>query len=85
MLLAICTAQVKKKESENENEKKKYGHEKFASRGFKPGPFEYFRTKTEHLYPLEHLFKRWQFMFKRRTYSFSMVTEFSRMTFSVSA
>ena len=55
MLLAICTTQVKKRVEKKE---KKEGHEKFASRKFEPGPFEYVRTKNERLYPLDHLGKR---------------------------
>ena len=47
----------KKKKRVKTRTKKKKSHEKFASRGFKPGPFEYFRTKTERLYPLDHLGK----------------------------
>ena len=53
MLLAICTTQVKKRVKKE----KKEGHEKFASRGFEPGPSEYVRTKSERLYPLDHLGK----------------------------
>ena len=52
MLLAICTTQVKKRVKKKE---KKEGHEKFASRRFEPGPSEYVRTKSERLYPLDHL------------------------------
>ena len=43
-----------KKESKK---RKKGGHEKFASRGFEPGPSEYVRTKSERLYPPDHLGK----------------------------
>ena len=56
MLLAICTTQVKKRVKKKKE--KKEGHEKFASRGFEPGPSEYVRTKNERLYPLDHLGKR---------------------------
>ena len=48
-----------KKESKKKK-KKKEGHEKFASRGFEPRPFEYVRTKNEGLYPLDHLGQRLQ-------------------------
>ena len=54
MLLAICTTQVKKRVKKKE---KKEGHEKFALRRFEPGPSEYVRTKSERLYPLDHLGK----------------------------
>ena len=43
MLLAICTTQVKKRVK---MKNKKKGYEKFASRGFKPGPSELVRTKN---------------------------------------
>ena len=56
MLLAIRTTQVKKRVKKKKE--KKEGHEKFASRGFEPGPSEYVRTKNERLYPLDHLGKR---------------------------
>ena len=55
MLLAICTTQVKKRVKKKKE--KKEGHEKFASRRFEPGPSEYVRTKSERLYPLDHLGK----------------------------
>ena len=48
-----------KKESKKKKEKKE-GHEKLASRGFEPGPSQYVRTKSERLYPLDHLGKGWQ-------------------------
>ena len=52
-----------KKESKKEILKKenKKGYEKFASRGFEPGPSESVRTKSLRLKPLDTL------------YSFSMV------------
>ena len=53
MLLAICATQVKKRVKKE----KKEGHEKFPSRGFEPGPSEYVRTKSERLYPPDHLGK----------------------------
>ena len=53
MLLATCATQVKKRVKKE----KKEGHEKFASRGFEPGPSEYVRTKSERLYPPDHLGK----------------------------
>ena len=38
MLIAICTTQVKKRVKKKE--KKNEGYEKFAWRGFEPGPSE---------------------------------------------
>ena len=52
MLLAICTTQVKKRVKKKEKK-----DEKFASWRFEPGPSDYVRTKSERLYPLDHLGK----------------------------
>ena len=62
-----------KKESKKEILKKenKKGYEKFASRGFEPGPSESVRTKSLRLKPLDHLGEQREF--KRRLYSFSML------------
>ena len=32
--------------------------------GFDPGPSEYVRTKSGHLYPFDHLGKHWQYLLK---------------------
>ena len=69
MLLAICTAQVKKRVQK----KKKKGHEKFASRDSNPYPPN--RTNNEHLNPRDHLSRRWQLKLKRGIYSFLMVID----------
>ena len=46
MLLAVCTIQVKKKGKKRLKKKeKKQGYEKFAFRGFEPGPSESVRNK----------------------------------------
>ena len=54
---------------------KKVRLRKICFRGFQPGPSESVRTKSWRLYPLDHLFKRWQVEFKRGIYSFSMVID----------
>ena len=47
MLLAICNTQVKKKVKKRfEKTKKNKKYEKFARRGFEPGPSESVRTKS---------------------------------------
>ena len=62
MLLAICTTEVKNRVKKKFKKRdKKYSYEKFASRGFKPGPSESVRTKSSRLCPLDLLGKRWLF------------------------
>ena len=58
---------------ESTKEKKKKSHEKFASRDSNPYPPN--RTKNEHLNPLDHLSRSWQFKLKRGIYSFLMVID----------
>ena len=54
MLLAVCTAQVKK-ESKKEKEKKNIRSRKIALREFEPRPSEYVKTKNGGFYPLDQL------------------------------
>ena len=74
MLLAVCNRQVEKKvkkrfeKNEKNNKKKKY--EKFAWKGFEPGPSESVRAKS---WRLDYLGKCCQFEFKTGIYSFSML------------
>ena len=64
---------------ESKKKEKKEGHEKFASRRFEPGPSEYVRTKSERLYPLDHLGKGWQL--KRYIFLLYGDWQFLRKTF----
>ena len=43
----------KKKEREKK-ERKKNGYEKFASKGFEPGPYEIAKAVNQRLSPLDH-------------------------------
>ena len=44
MLLARCTTQARKR-VKKKKKKNILGHEKFAARGFEPGPFQFIRSE----------------------------------------